>query len=961
MVKNSSTNLPVDAEASPEAFSFGNFRIIPSARLLESNGKPKVLGSRAFDLLCLLVSRSGEVVGKTELMAKAWPGITVDESSLRFHITQLRRVLDDGQEEKTHISNVPGRGYCFVTPVTIGLKDKSRAIHNVEKSDSDVHNLPPRPERLIGRDIVIDGLLEHLKTRQFVTLRGHGGIGKTTVAVALAHRLVRSFRDGVRFIDFASLSDAQLVTATLASALGLIVPAGDPTVRLIEALRDREMFLIFDNCEHVVDAVAGLAEKIYRHAPAVTILATSRESLDAASEFVFELTPLDLPPQDLENTPTTAEYSSMRLFIECATAAGYIGPISKSDAETIAKICRKLDGVPLAIELVASRLSAHSLMEIDELIGGRLRLAWPGRRTSHQRHQSLSAALDWSFDLISPEERRLLEYFSVFPATFTLQGALALAGDLAEPNVILKLVEQLVAKSLVAGTSRVGQARFRLLETTRAYASEKLDAANATRIAKLRHANYVLAALRPRTYESSGARPGGWNFRSELLSDARAALDWAYSENGFADIRVPLAAVCTRLFVELELLEECRLWAKRAIGEVDDGLSYNGAKIELLWAFGHAAMFTERNSQKCEAALRKGLELAQAVGDLENQFRLLSRLHAFYRRTGERTRLLEVALLADNVAKKIKDPAAFARAYTYLGIAYHLNGDQKLAREKLEVGERSDAAIPTIPIDHFAYPRGTHIMSCTNLWLLGRPDQALEVANRLVQIHLNPDLAMHCAGLCFAARVYRWVGDLDALEEATDRLADHARKHGFGPFQNASVALRGELLIARGAVNEGVELLKTSLPRLLADRLELYSGAAAISLVEGMMAQARPMDALSSIQARIEAVTAQGDSWEMPELLRVRGEVRWKCGDAAGADEDLANAMALADRQSALSWKLRTGISRARLSAGARSIADSILELSQTYARFEEGFDTADLTTARGILDDFGDFAAQRD
>ena len=234
--------------------------------------------------------------------------------------------------------------------------------------------------------------------------------------------------------------------------------------------------------------------------------------------------------------------------------------------------------------------------------------------------------------------------------------------------------------------------------------------------------------------------------------------------------------------------------------------------MELLWAFGHAAMFTERNSHECEAALRRGLALAQEVGDLQNQFRLLSRLHALYRRTYERRKLLEVAQLADAVAIEIGHPAALARAHTYLGVAYHLGGDQRLARERLQAGEVGDAAIPTLPIDHFASPRGTHIMSCTNLWLLGLPDQAVSVANGLMDVGSNPDLAMYCAGLCFAARVYRWVGNTGALEEATARLADHSRKHGFGPFHNVSLALKGELYVARGAVDEGVELLQQSFP-----------------------------------------------------------------------------------------------------------------------------------------------------
>ena len=711
-------------------------------------------------------------------------------------------------------------------------------------------NLPPRPARIIGREKDVRALTEHLVTRRFVTLRGPGGIGKTTLAVDLAHSVSGQFSDGVRFIDLGSLKEANLVAVAAASALGLVIPVGDPTPRLLDALHDRQILLVLDSCEHVIEAVSRLAEKIYQHAPGVSLLATSRESLDAEGESVFELASLGIPPGNLESEAELVRYSSTRLFMECAVAAGYASTVTDADAEVVARICRKLDGMPLAIELVASRLSAHGLVEIDKLIEGRLRLAWRGRRTAPPRHQSLSAALDWSYKLIAPEERTLLEYLSIFPGAFTLQGARALAGHLDDPDAVLIRLEQLVTKSLVASRPRSAQTSFRLLETTRAYATEKLGASGASHVAAFRHASYVVSALKPRSYEPGGERPGGWTHRADLLSDARAALAWVYSDAGEPGMRIRLAAVCARLFVECNLLEECRVWAGRALAELENAPGEQAAKVELFWAFGHAAMFTERNSHECEAALRRGLTLAQEVGDLQNQFRLLSRLHALYRRTYERRKLLDVARLADAVAIEIGHPAALARAHTYIGIAYHLGGDQRLARERLQAGEVEDAAIPTLPIDHFASPRGTHIMSCTNLWLLGLPDQAVSVADGLMDVGSNPDLAMYCAGLCFAARVYRWVGNTGALEEATVQLADHSRKHGLGPFHNVSLALKGELYVARGAVDEGIELLQHSLPRMISDRLELYSGAAAVALVEGLAIRRRIGDALASLQAR---------------------------------------------------------------------------------------------------------------
>jgi hypothetical protein len=459
----------------------------------------------------------------------------------------------------------------------------------------------------------------------------------------------------------------------------------------------------------------------------------------------------------------------------------------------------------------------------------------------------------------------------------------------------------------------------------------------------------VLEALTPRSYEAGGERPGGWIHRAELLADARAALACTFSQSGDPALQIALSAACTRLFVELNLLEECRVWAGRALAAPDDVRGNQRARVELLWAYGHASMFTDRNSVECEAALRRGRELARQIGDLQNEFRLLSRLHALYRRTGERSQLMEVALRAEAVAGEIGDPAALTRVHTYLGVAHHLNGDQRLARERLQAGDAGDAAIPSLPVDHFASPRGTNIMSCTNLWLLGLSDQAIAVANRLMDARANPDLTMYCGGLCFAGRVYRWVGDLALLQEAAERLANHARKHAFGPFQTIAIALKGELQVARGAVDEGVQLLQQSLPRMLADRSELYTGAAASALVEGLAAKGQLAEALASMQARIDAVAAQGESWEMPELLRLRGELRAREGDRSGAERDLGAALDMAERQSALSWKLRAAISRARL-ARAKDAAPAYAELKKTYARFVEGSRTADLRAARELL-----------
>ena len=237
---------------------------------------------------------------------------------------------------------------------------------------------------------------------------------------------LRAVQGRRRFLDLGSLKEANLVAVAAASALGLVIPVGDPTPRLLEALHDRQILLVLDSCEHVIEAVVASGRENLPACPR-RLAAGDEPRIPRCGGRVRVRTGFTRDPAgEFGSEAELGRYSSTRLFMECAVAAGYASTVTDADAEVVARICRKLDGMPLAIELVASRLSAHGLVEIDELIEGRLRLAWRGRRTAPLRHQSLSAALDWSYELIAPEERTLLEYLSIFPGAFTLQGARAL-------------------------------------------------------------------------------------------------------------------------------------------------------------------------------------------------------------------------------------------------------------------------------------------------------------------------------------------------------------------------------------------------------------------------------------------------------------------------------------------------------------------------------------------------------
>ena len=476
------------------AVSFGPFSFHDKTRLLEKDGVPVKLGSRALDILQLLVNRAGDVVPKNELLAHAWPGLVVEEINLRVHIAELRKALGDGKAGARYVTNIPSRGYCFVAPVQ---RSVPAVLPTVPKKTAPV-SLPHRLERLVGREDVLQELSGRLLSERFVTLRGPGGIGKTTVAIALAHDMWTAFDGHVCFLDLGTLKDAALVAGTVASALGLVVHHADPTDSIVNFLRDQRLLLVLDSCEHVIEVVARLAERIYQQAPGISILATSRESLLVEGEQIFELVPLLGPPQAVGlSASQVLSYPAARLFAERAAAAGYRADITDDDADVLVEICGKLDGIALAIELAAVRVGAHGLREIATLLDGRLKLEWRGRRTAPPRQQTLGATLDWSYGLIGESERVALRRLAVFAGPFTLQGAAVIAGEEGEQvDRVVDTLEQLVAKSLVATRPEGSSTRYRLLDTTRAYAMQKLaGGGETTRIAR-RRATFSMSSSR---------------------------------------------------------------------------------------------------------------------------------------------------------------------------------------------------------------------------------------------------------------------------------------------------------------------------------------------------------------------------------------------------------------------------------------------------------------------------------
>src|SRR5713101_1720221 len=416
--------MPVSAESQPptlgRAFLFRSFELFPEQRLLLEGDNQVRLGSRAFDILAALVERAGEVVGKEELIARAWPQTFVEEANLKIQVSALRRTLGDGHGGHRFIVTVPGRGYNFVAPVSV--KELPVAPLPATIAPAGVHNLPLAVTRMIGRAEAEAALVSRLSRHRLVTIVGPGGVGKTTVALAVAERMIHGYEHGVWLADLAPLGDPRLVPSAVATVLGLEIRTEDPLPGLVAGLRDKQMLLLLDNCEHVIDAAANLAAAVLSGAPGVNILATSREPLGVTGESEYRLGPLHSPqPSSRLTAAEAAVFPAVQLFVERVTAIVETFALTDANAPLVVEICRRLDGLPLAIEFAAPRVEALGVEGLAAHLDDSLRLLGAGRRTAMPRHRTMRAVVDWSYGLLSEDEQRFFRALGIFTGGFACE------------------------------------------------------------------------------------------------------------------------------------------------------------------------------------------------------------------------------------------------------------------------------------------------------------------------------------------------------------------------------------------------------------------------------------------------------------------------------------------------------------------------------------------------------------
>ncbi|MGY2189553.1 putative HTH-type transcriptional regulator [compost metagenome] len=469
---------------------FGPYAFHLNQRLVLEGDQPLRLGGRALDILQVLVEHAGSVVSKEELIALVWPRSVVEEINLRVHIAALRRAFRDGQNGHCYIVNIPQRGYSFVAPVQQASELTPISLENLHKPQ---HNLPARLTPVTGRDAVVGSLVRQLPVRRFMTLVGPCGIGKTTVALRVGELLLQHYREGVWLVDLATIDDPAQLVDHLTRTLGLNVGT------TLEALGQWHALLILDNCEHLLERCRTLIEALLASAPRLSILVTSREPLRASGETLLPLPPLVVPPVSaLRSIEEFMGYSAVQLFVSRARARQQGFALREQDLKAVREICRRLDGLPLAIELAAAQIDALALVGLQAQLDNCFQLLTQGRRTAVPRHQTLKAALDWSYERLSPAEQTVLQRLAVFKSAFTLDAAMGVVSCATLlPANLNGVMDSLVLKSLLSLEQGNGVSRFRFLNTTRSYALEKLEHSGALRSVEMRYAGYISHTQQP--------------------------------------------------------------------------------------------------------------------------------------------------------------------------------------------------------------------------------------------------------------------------------------------------------------------------------------------------------------------------------------------------------------------------------------------------------------------------------
>ncbi|CAN7590043.1 winged helix-turn-helix domain-containing protein [Mesorhizobium amorphae] len=939
-------------------FESRGWQVDLARRELRVNGSAVPIGGRAFEIIETLVQSAGELVTKDDLMRRVWPGLVVGDNTVQVHIAAIRKALG---ADRNMLKTISGRGYRLLGGWTqhasaaapAEVPSRGRPLAALPPFTT---NVPVAASALVGRETAVRQLCDLLSAYRVVTLTGPGGIGKTVLASEVARRLYPTSEGDVLFIELASLSDPDLVPSTVAHILNLQLHGEYVSSESVaRAIGNRRLLLVLDNCEHIIDAAASMAETLLSFCPHTTVLATSREVLRIEGEFVYRVLALEVPNEELENPEHVLEHSAVQLFIARKRSLRSDFPPENDNLSIMAAICRRLDGVPLAIEFAAARAATLGIQQVAARLDDRFSLLTGGRRTALPRHRTLRATLDWSYELLPEAERRLLRLLAIFPAGFTLEAAAAVAGDTAS-NVPLG-ISGLVSKSLVAMDGSEASQRWRLLETVRAYAFEKLVKSDEHGQAARRLADFCLELYAP--FAAEGGLQSAIDELARYHRDVgnlRAALGWAFSDDGDRLLGVELAATATGFWMAASLVAECCEWADKALTHIGDAAGTRSEMV-LQGGLGIGLIYTQGMRSRAREVLKRTLALAYLLEDFDYQQRAICGLWLFSARSMALNDAFAFAR-EHEVAVQDRDVQSQAIAAWLVGVPQTYLADHVHANERLQWA-----------IDHYPVasrrrdiirlggdPRASSMAHRTvNLLSQGFLDAASrESRNAVEEARAANQPTVLCVSLAWAAAfISLSLGEIRTASDYSDELIDLAYKHGLRPFHAAGLCVRGSLAARRGEPDVGIGLLRVGLADMQEAMYLLFYPFFRVELAKALGESGSAEESSEEISETLRFAEETGYRWLVPEILRTKGDLLALGGhaDPAAIEYLYRQSMTQACEHQAAYWELCAATSFAQLLQRQQRDTEAHSVLSPIYHRFTEGFSTLRVKQAKAVLE----------
>ncbi len=892
-------------------------------RDIRCRGASLRIGARALDILEVLHRANGSVVSKDDIMDAVWPGLIVEENRLQVHVATLRKALGASRDL---IKTVPGRGYVLIANPAVAHEPAPRATA-----------LPPdavaaaSPVPLVGRQAEIEQIVDMIERAPVVTLVGAGGIGKTSLAERVAHELRSRSGERVRFVALASAATRDDVLLAMAAELGLEVDGLPDIDRIGDAFAASRGLIVLDNAEHVVDLVADLVDTLTSRAASLRVLVTSREPLHISVEAVFRVSPLAVPDGSA-SVDEMVRHSAVELFLARIRAATPDCAIDAAGIRLIGDICRRLDGLPLAIELAAARVATLGLEIVASRLDDRLNLLTGGLRSALPRHQTLRATFDWSYVLLDAAARALFRRMACFIGPFTFDAAREVA---MEPGMsaaeMIAVLGELVAKSLVTVEFDGAQARYRLTESTRAYALEKLRNEGEFDAVAERHACYERGQEEARMQTQAPA--------PDLASLRLAAHAQAPHAPVAAGPQALDADALARALLEPARMRECSILARRALDAIEaEGVAPVEAarEMRLRAAYAAALLHTDGDSHTAAAMWDRTLGLAGRIGDEAFDARALVGLWNTMLTRSDIHESLRYATRFERAAERRGDRSQRLLANAMVATSLHYFGEHAQARERLEaatdelaeVGEPSCAAA-ALGID--VATLGSTMLTRL-VWMQGDPEHAMRLAAQAVECARRAGAGLALCVVLGAAAVpiaLRY-GDHDVISDYLGTLRSTAEANGFDIWLSHAECLAGQFDMQSGHPGAGLARLEPALRRIEASGFRRVLAPLIVAYAEGLTRTGRAAEACGKLDATLVRCRAHGEHLFVPELLRARGLAMLE--QARTADADLAIAceadghrhllmgIHAANGQGAAMWALR----------GTLDLADHLIERGRT-------------------------------